>query len=71
MNHNESNKNLKNPDDTSLPGREEEVIENQDIKKEEDIKTILSKDADIKKAAEKTYTEGLQNNSDTSEISNE
>jgi hypothetical protein len=50
MNHNESNKNLKNQDDTSLPGREEEVIKNEDIKKEEDIKTILSKDADIKKA---------------------
>lgn len=53
--------------DTSLPGREEEVINNDPkIVNEELLKTVLTKDSDVSNNAEKTYTEGFQNNSDTS-----
>ncbi len=53
--------------DTSLPGREEEVINNESqIVNEEPIKTVLTKEDDLPVTAEQTYTEGFQNNSDTS-----
>ncbi len=53
--------------DTSLPGREEEVINNESqIVNAEPIKTVLTKDDDLSITAEQTYTEGMQNNSDTS-----
>ena len=63
--------------DTSAPGREEEVIENSEEQKQatnipeetKDIERFLPSDQDIAgakdKEKERTFKEGLANNSDT------
>ena len=54
--------------DTSLPGREEEVIDNtnEELPRTESIKDELTKNDTTNITAEKTFEEGLQNNNDTS-----
>lgn len=58
--------NVESAKDTSLPGREEEVVINHpEVKQNEMIKDSITDDADLSIAAEKAFTEGLKNDSDT------